>query len=540
MEKATPLHGEVEVDESYFGGKRKGKRGRGAKGKVPVFGLLKRGGRVYTLPIPNAKAKTLMPIIESRVVPDSIVYTDSFASYDVLDVSWFHRQYASPLEFCSGLEWSGDYNRAMLMETMRRWWWPAFVFVYPLLFWPHQGGPSLDQQNLLRIYFSFLALIGGALLEWFAHPEAHLSHFPRVLRWFRQNPPALVALLYGVWPLVASAFAPYPALSLTGSSEDHSDGAIMQAVMSAIFLLVYLRARLDRGLFRRVLGALVGSALVLSLLAAVEVFTARPLVFDAPRGDLPLVTFPGKGHLAGYLSFSLSAAAGLGLWWAVFLAAFAVGLTYNRSAVLSSLLGGFYGGWRQPRRWLVVLALVSGLGLGWLMVGRVAPGGQEKDMSNPQTLEARFYFWRAAARGIAARPVTGWGGGQFYFFWARMLSDEELKRFFALHDRELIEYHEGLMFLVKNKEGRKYIERIYGWKAHNQFLDVGLMWGLVGLFLYLALLFYTVPSALRGNPAAVAILAYHVFLLFWFLPEEALGGVWVVWALAVGRRGVQS
>ncbi len=40
------IAGEIEVDESYFGGKRKGKRGRGASGKVPVFGLLKRDGRV--------------------------------------------------------------------------------------------------------------------------------------------------------------------------------------------------------------------------------------------------------------------------------------------------------------------------------------------------------------------------------------------------------------------------------------------------------------------------------------------------------------
>ncbi len=70
MEKAAPLHGEVEVDESYFGGRRKGKWGRGAAGKVPVFGLLKRGEHVYTPLIPNAKAKTLMPIPESRVVPD--------------------------------------------------------------------------------------------------------------------------------------------------------------------------------------------------------------------------------------------------------------------------------------------------------------------------------------------------------------------------------------------------------------------------------------------------------------------------------------
>ncbi len=86
------LSGEIEVDESYFGGVRKGKRGRGAGGKVPVFGLLKRGGKVYTAIIPDAKASTLIPIIREKVTPDSIVYTDSFRAYDVLDVSEFHHR----------------------------------------------------------------------------------------------------------------------------------------------------------------------------------------------------------------------------------------------------------------------------------------------------------------------------------------------------------------------------------------------------------------------------------------------------------------
>ena len=81
--------GEIEVDESYFGGRRKGKRGRGATGKVPVFGLLKRGGRVYTKIIPNARSATLMPIIERKVIPDSIVYSDCWRGYNVLDVSDF-------------------------------------------------------------------------------------------------------------------------------------------------------------------------------------------------------------------------------------------------------------------------------------------------------------------------------------------------------------------------------------------------------------------------------------------------------------------
>ena len=81
--------GEIEVDESYFGGTRKGKRGRGSAGKVPVFGLLKRGGKVYTKIIADASGQTLMPIIERKVIPDSIVYSDCWRGYNVLDVSDF-------------------------------------------------------------------------------------------------------------------------------------------------------------------------------------------------------------------------------------------------------------------------------------------------------------------------------------------------------------------------------------------------------------------------------------------------------------------
>ena len=83
------FYGEIEVAESYFGGRRKGKRGRGAAGKIPVFGLLKRGGRVYTKIIPDASSATLYPIIERKVVPDSIVYSDCWRGYNVLDVSDF-------------------------------------------------------------------------------------------------------------------------------------------------------------------------------------------------------------------------------------------------------------------------------------------------------------------------------------------------------------------------------------------------------------------------------------------------------------------
>ena len=81
--------GSVELDESYFGGQRKGKRGRGAAGKVAVFGILKRYGKVYTIVVENTKQDTLLPVIKRKIMPDSIVYTDCYKSYDVLDVSEF-------------------------------------------------------------------------------------------------------------------------------------------------------------------------------------------------------------------------------------------------------------------------------------------------------------------------------------------------------------------------------------------------------------------------------------------------------------------
>ncbi|MBA4853465.1 IS1595 family transposase [Emticicia sp. BO119] len=99
----TPFDGEIELDESYFGGARKGKRGRGAAGKVPVFGLLKRGGKVYAVVVPDTKGKTLKAIITNKIKPDSVVYTDSYRSYNVLDVSEFkHYRINHSIDFVDG------------------------------------------------------------------------------------------------------------------------------------------------------------------------------------------------------------------------------------------------------------------------------------------------------------------------------------------------------------------------------------------------------------------------------------------------------
>ncbi len=75
------LHGLIEADESYFGGKRKGNRGRGAFNKQPVFGILERNGKVYTAVVDNVSAQTLFEHIKKKTRKGSVFYTDDFKSY---------------------------------------------------------------------------------------------------------------------------------------------------------------------------------------------------------------------------------------------------------------------------------------------------------------------------------------------------------------------------------------------------------------------------------------------------------------------------
>ena len=81
----SPLCGELEADESYFGPRRvRGKRGRGAGGKTIVFGLLKRGDQVYTEIVPDASKRTLQAIIRGKADPLSVINTDGWRGYDGL------------------------------------------------------------------------------------------------------------------------------------------------------------------------------------------------------------------------------------------------------------------------------------------------------------------------------------------------------------------------------------------------------------------------------------------------------------------------
>jgi transposase len=99
----TGLSGEVEMDETYVGGRRKGKRGRGAAGKIPVFGMLERAGKVVVEVVPNVKERTLMTLVTQNVEPGSLTYSDGFSSYRSLIVNGYkHIRINHEKEFANG------------------------------------------------------------------------------------------------------------------------------------------------------------------------------------------------------------------------------------------------------------------------------------------------------------------------------------------------------------------------------------------------------------------------------------------------------
>lgn len=79
------LQGHVELDEAYVGGKRPGKRGRGAEGKTIIMGLKERDGRLTTEVIPNVKKDTLRGVVLNNVEKGSTVSTDELMSYGLLE-----------------------------------------------------------------------------------------------------------------------------------------------------------------------------------------------------------------------------------------------------------------------------------------------------------------------------------------------------------------------------------------------------------------------------------------------------------------------
>lgn len=160
--EGAKMSGEIELDEAYFGGRRKGQRGRGAAGKSVVFGLLERDGRVYTRVVHSVDAATLMEIIRRKTRKGSVYFTDSFRSYNSLHRFGKHyrvnhgKTFATRRAHINGIEgfWSFTKHKLYNYRGVSRSNFPLYLKEMEWRY-NHRGENTL--QLLIHIYFGYVS-----------------------------------------------------------------------------------------------------------------------------------------------------------------------------------------------------------------------------------------------------------------------------------------------------------------------------------------------------------------------------------------------
>ncbi|WP_243027173.1 O-antigen ligase family protein [Thermus albus] len=439
-----------------------------------------------------------------------------------------------------------------------RWLWAVFVFLYPFVVLP--GVPGHGPVTLAKHFYVYLFLLAALLSGIKLSGNPSLPGLLKDLRGFLRNPlphlkkdlPVTLLALLGLTMALATLFSPEPIVALTGSLSDYTDGLLWSWPMLVLAFLAYRHSQEDPETGLYIAKATVLSAGVLALWGLLEVLLGRGFFYSTASQNLPMATFPQKGHLSGYFVLGVGVAMGLRSPWGLVLSAMGIGLAYNRTGLLAlALLIGVYGYLsirkRMGREGLrlalaVFLGVAVGMGAVRLSEGRGGEGGGAvREVGNPGTFFTRLYYWQASLEGIAHRPLLGYGGGVFEHHWAGFLDRKTAEAFlrdeFGKGDHELLEVLSAPgvdpVFILKRPDGELEALRIYSFRAHNGYLEVALKWGLPALLLYLGLLLLGLKGLFRLSPLSFGLLGIHAFFLFWFpIPEEE-GVLWALWGASL-------
>ena len=159
FDEGTPLGGTVEMDEAYIGGKRRGSpRGRPGRGshKIPVFGMVERGGQIAAYTMPNLTGAQMLSHVEKRVLPQSMIYTDEYSAYSGLAARGYGHE---RVNHSTGVYVSGDVHT----NTIEGFW-------------------ALLKHGIRGVYHSVSA----------KHLQGYLSEY--VWRWNHRDQPAAMFL----------------------------------------------------------------------------------------------------------------------------------------------------------------------------------------------------------------------------------------------------------------------------------------------------------------------------------------------------------
>jgi len=436
------------------------------------------------------------------------------------------------------------------MKFLLKWWWPSYALVCPLLFLP---GNELGfaSEFSFRFLVNIVAIVGGIFLEMDGHPTAKLTDVKLIPNWLKSNPVIYFTIFYGIWVFIASFFTKNPSLALTGSTEFYTllpigyGSSLWEISLCLVFILVYVRSKNQDNLKFLVIRSILIFCSLISLIAVIEVLTRSSILTGANNADgqLPYVTFLGRGHLAGFLCIGFGLLlymlkANLNYQWLGYLVCIAIGATQNRSSLIAVFLVLCVILLQKLKQKFAIVGLsILFLGSGFFLSQELL--WKDKTIvfrTQGDLTSGRSLLWKSALNGILASPVFGWGGIDYAAHWGNFLTKNELVAYFKMADfGGDYRSHSNSLYILKNKEGDLVFKSFDIWYAHNDFLDRSLNYGLVGYILYFIILIYSVKNG-WSDKSVIGIIAYQIFLLTWFPADASHGTYWSLLAVVCASQ----
>jgi hypothetical protein len=444
-----------------------------------------------------------------------------------------------------------------MLEFLRKWWWPAFVFLYPLVFypnWEHNYTPSLGVA--MRNYLLHFFLVGGLIIEFALHSKSSLSDLKYFPRWAWNNKIIFLIILLGILIFMSSAISEYPAVAFGGLFYNSFGSSIIIFEFLICAILVYFRRQEDFKMDQRILTAFLSTGVITSIIAILEVIFKVALMKKVFRlADIPSAAFNSTGYLAGYcaiiavmFAYKYSKEGKKRDLVGFSLNIIAIGLTGNRSSLLGFFVASFLmliTSQVRIRAVLVnILAVLLILG-SWFVASKEQTGALNP--ARTETIKTRTEYTGVGLKGWLEKPWFGWGSNQLY--WWKYLDKTQIETTFRTEI--LAEEYQGIGKLTyipsmenppeitefifdwdsagKNK---KLSTKMKFWTSHNYYVDFMVNWGIFASFAMFIIMIIS-ASNLKNSAFSLSVISMCIYLWFWYLGYELNALFWIILVCAI-------
>ncbi len=443
-----------------------------------------------------------------------------------------------------------------MLEFLRKWWWPAFVFLYPLVFYPNwTDNFTLTYGVFVRNYLLHFFLAGGLLLEFALHPKSKLSDITYFPKWVWNNKIILLIILLGIFILISSMLSKFPGVAFFGLFVNTYGASLTIFEFLLCMILVFLRRQEDKGANDRILNSLLITGVIISIMAMIEVAIGQALVKKVFRlADIPSAAFGSTGFLAGYCAViaTLFAFKYGETKKNIYLLGFAlnviaVGLTGNRAGLLGlavALILLFIQ--KNTRLQSIVLGASATLLVvgSWFVVAQKQVGAQ--DPGRAATTQTRNEYIQVSLAGWLDTPWFGSGSNQIY--WWKYMKKDRIESFFKT---EILTRYEGLgkllyipdtnappensdfVFEWRNQgQDRQLSSPVYFWTSHNSHIDFLASWGIFSFIILFIMMLWSVTQ-FKKSAFSLAASTLYIYLWFWYLGYELNALFWIILICAI-------